>query len=63
MRLWWKKPEALGGAEARERAEEALLRARQTKEDVHEVASSFLRMRQENHFSGKIEYLIRTGRN
>lgn len=60
--LWWRRrPQAVGGAEARDRAERALEDELERKARIDRVVDSINELRQSNHFSEKIEHLIRTG--
>lgn len=63
---FWKKPhphaKAEGGREARERSEMALIQAKAQRMRAEEVTSKVIDLATENHFSGKIAYMIRTGR-
>lgn len=57
-----RRPEAVGGREARERSEQALEGAKKRAEEARQVVESMSRLREDNHFSSKIEHMIRTGR-
>lgn len=62
----WKKPhphaKAEGGKEARERSELALIEAKAQRMRAEAVTEKVISLGSENHFSGKIAYMIRTGR-
>lgn len=65
IRFWKKRnPEAkpLGGAEARQRSELALIQAKAQRQRAEEVARRLTTLGTQNGFSEKIADMIRTGR-
>jgi hypothetical protein len=62
MFRFWKKHPAEGGTEARLRSERALENAKHQRAEAEKIVDRVLLLGTENHFSGKIAYMIKTGK-